>query len=63
LPADPSLLPDPQMLDNVNNAEFARRLLADARFTGPEKFTVGTQTPTEIWLFFRKPAQDLGRAD
>jgi Dolichyl-phosphate-mannose-protein mannosyltransferase len=63
LPADPSLLPDPQMLDNVNNAEFARCLLNDARFTGPEKFTIGTQTPTEIWLFFRKPAHDLGRAD
>ncbi len=63
LPADPSLLPDPQILDNVNNAEFARRLQADARFTGPEKFTIGTQNKTEIWLFFRKPAQELGRAD
>ena len=54
LPPDPSLLPDPQMLDNIHNAELANQLLSDPRFIGPEKFTTGKQTPTEIWLFCRK---------
>src|SRR5262249_39334061 len=49
---------DKQDLDNAHNAEFAARLEADGRFSGPVTLTMGRFEPVEVDVFVRAHRDD-----